>query len=230
MILVPVSAAPTPPRDFAATRDATTPTTFVFTWTPPADSRGDLSRYDVTCEPAVEGEATPIKMPFGPTVTTGTIENLMYRVTYGCFVRARNMAAFSQPSNTANITVSETGMKTCGKTVCTVCMWCILLIHCVSSVVECCDEATWLPCDELWYVCTVAPGVVTCGEGWDATPTSPQANVTVVWSEPANANGITLGYTLSFVSFGGEELATVNVSAPNTSYTFSNLTLSKSHH
>lgn len=67
-----------------------------------------------------------------------------------------------------------------------------------------------------------------CGEGWDATPTTPEVNVTVRWSEPADANGITSGYTLIFQSFTGEQLATADVSAANTEFTFTNLALSKS--
>ncbi len=71
------------------------------------------------------------------------------------------------------------------------------------------------------------------GEGWNAS--SPQdeeegVNVTVAWGPPASANGITLGYTLHFTSFNGEQLATANVSASRTSYTFTSLPLSECIH
>lgn len=88
--------------------------------------------------------------------------------------------------------------------------------------------AVKLPYTSNHHYFSIAPGVVSCGDGWEATPTHPVVNVTVMWSEPASANGIILGYTLDFVSFSGDQLATANVNASG-AYTFTSLTLGKSH-
>lgn len=98
--------APTPPMNLVTLEDSATPTSYVFSWSPPSNSRGELIQYKLTC--LGHGGDTRT-MTFEPSVTTGTITALMY-TSYICYVQASNMDATSDPSNEVDIIINETGM------------------------------------------------------------------------------------------------------------------------
>ena len=96
--------------DLATVEDSTTPTTYVFTWRPPSDIRGELTQYLLTCMGLSVDDMRTVA--FEPSVNTGAITDLMY-TSYNCSLQASNMEATSVPSNTVDIIINETGWYVC---------------------------------------------------------------------------------------------------------------------
>ena len=90
-----------------AEQDSDTSTAYIFSWDPPAEINGELQEYLLSCE--LEGGGPLVSATFGARNESGILE-LDYSIQYNCTVRARNVAALSQPSNTVSFIITETRM------------------------------------------------------------------------------------------------------------------------
>jgi len=87
------STAPTAPRIFRIT--AVTTTNLSFSWQQPANPNGEITGYQLSCQPLLLGIPSPEHLSQGPTARMAVLADLHPGVRYNCSIGARNSAGLS---------------------------------------------------------------------------------------------------------------------------------------
>ena len=86
-----------------------TTTSLSFSWQAPSVTNGILTRYQLSCEPWLQGIPSPSSLTPGDAVKTAMLPNLSPGVRYNCSIVARNSAGPSDPVYALR-TTTETGI------------------------------------------------------------------------------------------------------------------------
>ena len=84
------------------------PLSYACNWMAPTETNGELTGYELTCVPGLEGIPTP-PLVLSPLMTSATVSSLRNGVNYTCSVRARNEGGLSLPSAPTSFYTTEIG-------------------------------------------------------------------------------------------------------------------------
>ena len=87
------STAPTAPRIFRIT--AVTTTSLSFSWQQPTNPNGEITGYQLSCQPLLLGIPSPEPLSPGPTARMAVLADLHPGVRYDCGIGASNSAGLS---------------------------------------------------------------------------------------------------------------------------------------
>ena len=80
-------------------QDPDDPLSYTCSWMAPTETNGELTGYELTCVPGLEGIPPPPVA--NPSMTSATVSYLRNGVNYTCSVSARNEGGLSLPSTTS---------------------------------------------------------------------------------------------------------------------------------
>ena len=100
--------APEPPTSLQFSK--LTPTSYSFSWVPPAVTNGILIAHMISCDPQLDGLEVITRSAGSDEISGVVVENLEKGVTYECFVQVQNNVGLSLPSSPVTFTTDEAGM------------------------------------------------------------------------------------------------------------------------
>ena len=74
---------------------AMTTSSFSFSWQPPTSPNGNITAYQLACQPLLLGIPTPESLCPGPTDQTTVLDDLHSGVRYNCSIGVSNSAGLS---------------------------------------------------------------------------------------------------------------------------------------